>query len=458
MLEDGRARLEVELEADRVDEDLRHTLGHLVDSAKIPGFRKGKVPPAVVLQRMGREEVFEETMREHLPSWVGEAIAEARLHPADRPSVDFRGVPGEGEPFTFTAEFPLRPTGTLPADLAVEGVQEEIEIPADEVDAELERLREESSPLVTVERGAQTGDFVEVDMHVSAGGKPVPEASTVGYLVPLGTGRTFEEIERALRGMTAGETRRTELPLPADYPDAKLRGRTADVELHVHSVRERRPRALDDEFARAASEFDTLAELREAIEESYRERLASLAHSRFRASVLGSLGEAIEVDLPPYTVAGRVEELLGDLARNVERQGVPFGTFLAQTGRTIEQVTQALLPDAIGSLRRELALEAFAEREHIAVDDAELERVLREELADEEDLDAAVQEVLASRAKEAARDELRLQRALDRACEIAKPISLEQQAAREQLWTPGDDEKTEPAVAKPTIWTPGQPR
>ena len=458
MLEDGRARLEVVLEADRVDHDLRHTLGHLVDSAKIPGFRKGKVPPAVVLQRMGREEVFEETMREFLPAWVGEAIAESRLRPADRPSVDFAAVPGEGEPFTFVAEFPVQPTGTLPEKLELEGVQDDVEVPADEVDAELERLREESSPLVTVERPAQTGDFVEVDMHVSAGGKPVPEASTVGYLVQLGNGRTFEEIERALRGTSAGETRTTELPLPSDYPDAKLRGRNAEVELHVHSVRERQPRPLDDEFARASSEFNTLAELRAAIETAYSDRLETLARQRFRASVLASLGEAIEIDLPPYTVAGRVEELLGDLARNVERQGVPFGTFLAQTGRSMEQVTQALLPDAIGSLRRELALEAFAEREHIVVDDAELESALRDELSDEEDVDAAVQEVLASRAKEAARDELRLQRALDRACEIATPITAEQQAAREQLWKPGDDEKAEPAVAKPTIWTPGQPR
>jgi trigger factor len=458
MLDGGRARLEVVLEADRVDHDLRHTLGHLVDSAKIPGFRKGKVPPAVVLQRMGREEVFEETMREFLPSWVGEAIAESRLRPADRPSVDFETIPGEGEPFTFTAEFPLQPTGTLPEKLELEGVREEVEVPAEEVDAELERLREESSPLETVERGAQTGDFVEVDMHVSAGGKPVPEASTVGYLVQLGNGRTFEEIERALRGMTAGESRSATLPLPADYPDAKLRGRNADVELHVHAVRERRLRLLDDEFARASSEFDTLAELRAAIEDAYRERLEAQARSHFRAGVLGSLGDAVEVELPPYTVAGRVEDLVGDLARNVERQGVPFGTFLAQTGRSMEQVTQALLPDAIGSLRRELALEAFAEREHIEISDAELESALREELAEEDDVEAALKEVLASRAKEAAREELRLQRALDRACEIATPITAEQQAAREQLWKPGDDEKAEPAVAKPTIWTPGQPR
>ncbi len=365
MLDDGRARLEVVLEPERVDHDLHHTLGHLVDGAKYPGFRPGKVPPAVVLQRMGREEVFEETMREHLPSWVGEAIAEARLHPADRPSVDFETVPAEGESFTFTAEFPLRPKGTLPDELKLEGVQEDVDVPAEEVDAELERLREESAPLVVVEREAQTGDFVEVDMHVSANGKSVPEASTVGYLVQLGTGRTFEEIERSLRGMKAGETRHAELQLPAEYPDSKLRGRMADVELTVHSVREREPRPLDDDFAKGVSEFDTLAELRTAIEDSYRRRLEELAKSRFRASVLGSLGEALEVDLPPYTIAGRVEELLGDLARNIERQGVPFGTFLAQTGRTMEQVTQALLPDAIGSLHRELALEAFAERENI---------------------------------------------------------------------------------------------
>src|SRR3954466_12265148 len=241
MLEDGRARLEVVLDAEQVENDLRHTLGHLVDSAKIPGFRKGKVPPNVVLQRMGREEVFEEPVRGFRPPGGGEGTAESRLHPADRPSVDFENVPGEGEPFTFTAEFPVRPNGTLPAELKLEGIQEDVEIPSEEVDAELERLREETSPLVVVDRSAQTGDYVEVDMHVSAGGKAVPEASTVGYLVPLGTGRTFEEIERALRGMTAGETRETQLPLPAEYPDPKLRNRNADVSLHLHSVRERPP-------------------------------------------------------------------------------------------------------------------------------------------------------------------------------------------------------------------------
>ena len=228
----------------------------------------------------------------------------------------------------------------------------------------------------------------------------------------------------------------------------------------MHSVRERAAAPARRRIRRAAlSEFDTLAELRSAIEDSYRGRLEELAVRASARACSASLGEAIEVDLPPYTIAGRVEELLGDLARNIERQGVPFGTFLRpdRPHDGAGHAGAAARGDRLAAPRAR-ARGVRRARGGSSIDDAELESALREELADEEDVDAALQEVLASRAKEAARDELRLQRALDRACEIATPISAELQAAREQLWTPGDDEKTEPAVEKPTIWTPGQPR
>ena len=296
-------------------------------------------------------------------------------------------------------------------------------------------------------------------MHVSAGGKPVPEASTVGYLVQLGTGRTFEEIERALRGMTAGETRSAELPLPADYPDAKLRGRNADVELHVHSVRERA--AAPARRRVRASDAPSSTRSPSCAPRSRAPTASGSRRSRARASAPACSARSARPSRSscrptPWPAASRSCSATSRATSSA--RACRSGRSSPRPAARIEQVTQALLPDAIGSLRRELALEAFAEREDIEVDDAELESALREELADEEDVDAAVQEVLGSRAKEAARDELRLQRALDRACEIATPITAEQQAAREQLWTPGDDEKAEPAVAKPTIWTPGQPR
>ena len=460
MLEDGRARLEVVLEADRVDHDLRHTLGHLVDSAKIPGFRKGKVPPSVVLQRMGREEVFEETMREFLPAWVGEAIAESRLHPADRPSVDFESVPGRGRAVHVHGRVPAAADRHAAREARARG---RAGGRRGSGRRGRRRARAAARGVLAARHGrarrAQTGDFVEVDMHVSAGGKPVPEASTVGYLVQLGNGRTFEEIERALRGMTAGETRTTELPLPADYPDAKLRGRNADVELHVHSVRERQPRPLDDEFARASSEFDTLAELRAAIEGSLPRAARGarpLALPLQRARPRSARPSRSTCRPTRWPAASRSCSAISRATSSA--RACRSGRSSRRPGAAWSRSRRRCCPRRSDRCAASSRSRRSPSASSIVVDDAELESVLREELADEEDVDAAVQEVLASRAKEAARDELRLQRALDRACEIATPITAEQQAAREQLWTPGDDEKAEPAVAKPTIWTPGQPR
>ena len=465
LLEENRARLDVEVEPERIAHDFEHALGHLVESAKIPGFRAGKVPPAVVLRQYGREAVFQSTLDEFLGRWMAEALDESRLRPSDRPDVTYDGMPEDGEPFRFSAEFPLWPIGTLPADLTIEAVRDELPDPTAEVEAELERLRVESSPLADVERPAHTGDFVEVDLSSTVGGKSLPEGSTQGFLFELGTGGANEEIERAIRGMSAGDVRTTEVQLEGDFPDPKLRGRAATVEIKLHAVRERNLRPLDDAMAAESSEHATVAELRAAIRATFDERIDDLVTSRYRSNVLGALGRAVEIQLTPYLFAERVDELLGNLARSIERQGVPFATWLQSSGRSLTEIRQALIPDAIDSLRRELALEAFAAREQIEVSDDDLRASLLQELDedhdhapdDQHDHGALVQEVMESPAKEAARDELRLRRALDRAVELATPITQEQAEAREKLWTPDSDEQTTQSE-KPTLWTPGQPR
>ena len=459
MLDDGRARLEVVLEPERVDHDLHHTLGHLVDSAKYPGFRPGKVPPAVVLQRMGREEVFEETMREHLALVGRRGDRRGPPAPGRSPERRFRGSAGRGRVVHVHGRVPAAAQGHAARRArSSRACRRTIDVPAEEVDAEIERLREESSPLVAVDRAAQTGDYVEVDMHVSANGKPVPEASTVGYLVQLGTGRTFEEIERTLRGMSAGETRHTELPLPAEYPDPKLRGRNADVELHVHSVREREPRPLDDDFARAASEFDTLAELRTAIEDAYRERLeaiAQLALPRERAR------------LARRRHRGRAAALHGRRAR----RGAARRSRAQRRapGRAVRDVPGADRPhDGAGHAG------AAARRDRLAAPRARARGVRR--AREHRDRRRRARERAARRAGRRGRrgrrgaggprvegegGGARRAAAPARARPGLRDRDTDQRraaAAREQLWTPGDDEKTEPAVEKPTIWTPGQPR
>ena len=123
LLEGDRAVLEVEVPAERVEHDLQHTLGHLAHSVRVPGFRKGRVPPAVVLQRLGREEVLDETLREHLDRWYADALNESRLKPIEQPDIDWKVLPDEGEPFRFTATMRLRPLGSAPSAVRVEHVE-----------------------------------------------------------------------------------------------------------------------------------------------------------------------------------------------------------------------------------------------------------------------------------------------------------------------------------------------
>jgi trigger factor len=229
-------------------------------------------------------------------------------------------------------------------------------------------------------------------------------------------------------------------------------------EITLHAVAERGSRDLDDALARDASEFDTLPELRADVERVLRERLEASAQGRYRAEVLAAVGRATQVSLPDAAVDDRVEDLLLSLAQSFERRGVSLGRWLASTGQTPEQVRAELRPEAVATLRQEIGLRALADREGIEVDDERLRELVREDAAGEEEPDAVVEEVLASGAKESLREDFRLRLALDRAVELATPITPEQAAAREQLWTPEKDAAAAPETPKPALWTPGSPR
>ena len=157
LLEGDRARLDVEVPAERVEHDLQHTLGHLAHQVRVPGFRKGRVPPAVVLQRLGREEVLDETLREHLERWYSDAVNVSRIKPIEQPDIDWKVLPDEGEPFRFSATVRLRPKGVLPDPLVLEAPRREDEVPQELVERELENLRKEGSPLVPVTDRAAAG-------------------------------------------------------------------------------------------------------------------------------------------------------------------------------------------------------------------------------------------------------------------------------------------------------------
>jgi trigger factor len=456
LLDDDRARVEVEVPADRLEHDLDHTLGHLAESVRVPGFRKGKVPRRVVLQRLGRAEVLDETLREHLSRWWSEALQATSLHAVGRPEVDLDALPDEGEPLRFTATVRLRPHGRLPEPLELEAPRADPEVPDELVEAELEQIRTDAAPLLDVDdRQAREGDFVEVDVRAESGGNPVEALRAGGLFVQLGSGRLLEPLERAVAGLKPRESATAEIPFGDDYHDRALAGRTATATITLRAIRERDPRPLDDELAAAGSEYATVAELRAAVAAALAEQLEAEATARYRTEVLRALGRAVQVELPDELVRDRVDDLLVSFARGLERRGIDPQTYMQMTGVTGEQLRGQLEGDAVESLRQELGLEALADREGITIDDDRLRELLFEEAEGEDGAEQLVEDLMASSAKEGAREELRLRLALDRATELATPITYEQAEARARLWTPGDDED---AAEKPALWTPGQPK
>ena len=438
-LPDNKVRLKVEVP----QADLRHAVEHathdLAESVKIPGFRKGKVPPQVLEARIGRERIFTEAVESHIGGWFLNAAATTRIRPVAAPEYDYDLPTSEDEKFSFTATVAVQPKPE-PADWSqLEVPYAEPDVPSEVVDQELEALRETVAELAPVEdRPARTGDVLVIDALDENG------EGQRDLVVELGSGRLVEEIERALTGATAGETREVEFETADDS--------TAKATVEVKEIKEKVLPELDDELARAASEFDTLAELRADIEQRIHDVLEEEAETQYRAAAVDTLVEASDVKVGGPLVEARTRELLNGLGRSLEARGINAETYLQLSGQTAEQLVQRMSAEAALSVARELVLEAVADQLGLEVEDAEIEELIREqaELA-EDDPDEAIKQVFDSGRQELLREDLRLRKALDRVAGETKRVPAEVARAREDIWTP--DKETQPTETK--LWTPG---
>jgi len=438
-LPDNKVRLTVEVP----QADLRHAVEHathdLAEAVKVPGFRKGKVPPQVLQARIGRERIFTEAVESHIGGWFMSAAATSRIRPVAAPQYNYELPTSEDADFSFTATVPVQPKPE-PADWSeLEVPYAEPEVPPELLDQELEALRESVAELAPVEdRPARTGDVVVLDALDENG------EGQRDLVVELGTGRLVEEIERALTGASAGETR--------DVEFESVDGTTAKATVAVKEIKEKVLPTLDDELARAASEFDTLADLRADLEQRMRDVLEEEAETQYRAAAVDALVEASKVQVGGPLVESRTRELLNGLGRSLESRGISAETYFQLSGQTAEELVQRMSAEAALSVARELVLEAVADKLGLQVDDAEIEELVREQATlAEDDPDEAVKQVFDSGRQEALREDLRLRKALDRVATEAKRVPAEVARAREEIWTP--EKESQPTETK--LWTPG---
>ncbi|MBA3400597.1 MAG: trigger factor, partial [Actinobacteria bacterium] len=436
---ENRVRLTVEVSPDQVKHAVEHALSDLAESVKIPGFRSGKIPQQVLVSRLGKDRIYREAVDSHIGGWFWSAASRNRVRPIAEPEYEFElpGTADDGWSFAATVEVQALPEIGDWTQLQVPRM--ELDVPQEAIAAELEALQESVAELAPANgRAAREGDTLVVDLVDPAG---EAQRDTV---VELGAGRLTGELEAALLGASAGETK--------DVSFERGDGTSGTVEVTVREVQEKILPPLDDELARAASEFDTLNELKESIESTLRAQLDEEIDAAYRVAAVDALVEESKVQPAPPLVSSRAADLLTGFVRSLERRGVSLETYLAASGANPQEIQRQFVLEAAISIARELALEALAERAGIEVSDDELKAYLREEAKEAgEDSEALVEDVWEHGQQESIREDLRLRAALDRLAADVTPIAPDLAEARDKLWTP---DKEKPA-GETKLWIPG---
>src|SRR5919108_72787 len=294
-LGDSRVRVEVDIEPDAVEQRVDRAARRLGSEMRVPGFRKGKVPPQLVIQRVGRDAVLEQALQDSLPEWYERALLEAGITPVGDPELKLPSLPDAGEELSFSIEVAIRPKAELGEYKGLEVGRAEVDVPGEGGGQEPDRLREGFASLNPVDRAARAGDLALIDYSGTVDGEPFEGSEAADLMVELGTESMLPEFDRALQGRSGGDVVEVEVRFPDDHRPEHLAGKPARFQVTVKEVREKELPELDDEFTAEASEFETLDELRDEIRARIAAALQDRVEAEFREAAVDAEAEGIEV-------------------------------------------------------------------------------------------------------------------------------------------------------------------
>jgi trigger factor len=402
-----RVRLTVEVPFEELKPNLDHAYREVGRQVRVPGFRPGRVPPRVIDQRVGRGAVLEHAVNDAVPELYGKALQEHEMFALGQPEVEITKL-DDGKELTFTAEVDVRPKFDLPDIDGMPVTVDDADVTDEQVDEYLGALRERFASLKGTDRPVEAGDYVSIDLSASVDGNPVEDAQASGLSYEVGSGSMLDGLDEALPGMSSGDTRtfRTELA------GGQHAGQQADVTVTVHSVKVKELPDLDDEFAQAASEFDTLDELRSATttQLSAMRRGGQMEQARERAldAVLGQL----DLPLPEAFVREETDLRERALEDRLRRSGLDRQAYLDAAGTTEEELAEQFGTDARRAVKAGFVLDKLAQAEELGVDQNELSAYVTEqayrmgvapdrlakELTDRNQLGSVVNDILRSKA------------------------------------------------------------
>ncbi len=362
-----RVKLTVEVPFEELKPSLDAAYKKIAQQINIPGFRKGKVPAMVIDQRVGREAVIGEAVNEALPQLYFQALQDNNIVPLSQPELEV-GEVEDGQDLTFVAELDTKPEITLPEYTGIEVEVEDISIGDDEVDEQLESLRERFGSLNPVERAAGQDDFVTVDLSAAKDGEAIEEAQATGMSYQVGRGTMLEGLDDALIGMSAGD----EATFESTLVGGEFKDQSVDVTVKVTAVKEQELPELDDDFAQQASEFDSMDELRADVRDRLIRNGRLEQAGAARDAVLEKLLTMVEIPLPDAAVADELQSRRDSIEQQLAYAGMTEADYLESEGQTEDEFAADLDKRVRDAMAAQFILDEIATAEALAVDEGEL--------------------------------------------------------------------------------------
>ncbi|MDD7412044.1 MAG: trigger factor [Eubacteriales bacterium] len=377
-LSSNKVKLDFVVEAARFDEAMEKAYRKNRSRINVPGFRKGKAPRKVIEMQFGEGVFYEDAIDELFPSVYSEAIKEHGIEPVDRPEFDLKTI-GSGKDLEFSVEVFVKPDVTLGQYKGVAVHKNHTEVTEDDVKAEIERARERASRYIDIDgRAAKLDDQVTIDYEGECDGEKFEGGSAKDYRLVLGSGNFIPGFEDQLVGAEVGSTVDVNVTFPEDYHAENLKGKKATFKVTVKAIQEKDVPALDDEFAKDVSEFDTLEEYKKDLTEKMTKSAQQRDDYAFENDVIEKVTENATVDIPAAMVEERVDERINEFAMNMRRQGLDMDTYMKYTGQTMDAMRETLKEGAEKDVKTRLVLEAICDAEKIEPTkeevDAEIEK------------------------------------------------------------------------------------
>ncbi|MDU2995321.1 MAG: trigger factor, partial [Clostridium sp.] len=371
-IENNVVKLEVRVEAEKFNEALKKAYNKNKMHFNVQGFRKGKVPMAMVKKYYGIEVLFDDAINFVIDETYPKTIEENNLRPVDYPQINVVEV-GEGKDLVYTAQVTVYPEVILGEYKGLEVAKNSYEVKEEEVEAQLKSMQEKNARVeVKAEGTVENGDIAVIDFKGFIDGVAFEGGEGKDYPLEIGSGSFIDNFEEQLVGAAVGETREVKVKFPEAYGNEELNDKDATFEVTVKEIKAKELPTLDDEFAKDVSEFDTIAELKEDVAKKIQENNDNRAEREYEDAVINAAIETATIDLPEVMVEKEIDHMIKDLESRLQYQGLTLDQYMEFTGNTVEKMRDYMRANAERKVKADLVLEAIAKAENIVATEEEL--------------------------------------------------------------------------------------